>query len=415
MSEDKKKLVGSRISAKAIHITNLAECTRRYGCFKKTKIVYGTVLEHISTQKNKNSTRITNMIVGDFDLGGGFMKRASLHLRSVNLVLPVHRPPQQQKIAETAPTFLNPPEDDDTVIEAEVIGGPIKRSCLDVSLLKGVDIEKEKLVNVERDTTEADMEEFFVPSKLPEPELLEPEEERGERPVVIVHGTKWFNDDRGTLRTLNSRHCNPSGFKMEDAMGNIFRKGDDKGQRFSRLEYFLMMFPPTQLQNMIRLSNISLLKANEKVTTKGELLKLIGVMILVSKFEFTSRANLWSNTAPSKYIPAPSFGKTGMSRPRFDVLMRHLVYSEQPPERPYCMCHETYRWLLVDDFVEEFNNHRKNFFNQVISFVLMSQFRAGMVRGEHGLTMVCQCMWPLTENQTMVVKYKIRVVGAAVS
>ena len=87
MIEDKRMLVGSRISAKAIHITNLAECTRRYGCFKKTKIVYGTVLEHISTQKNKKSTRITNMIVGEFDLVGGFMKRASLHLRGVNLVV----------------------------------------------------------------------------------------------------------------------------------------------------------------------------------------------------------------------------------------------------------------------------------------------------------------------------------------
>ena len=83
MVEDTRKVVGSRISAKAMHVTNLAECARRYGANKKTKVLYGTVVEHVSQRNNPNSRRVTNIIVGDFDLGGGVLKQASLNIRSV--------------------------------------------------------------------------------------------------------------------------------------------------------------------------------------------------------------------------------------------------------------------------------------------------------------------------------------------
>ena len=38
----------------------------------------------------------------------------------------------------------------------------------------------------------------------------------------------------------------------------------------------------------------------------GEIVKLFGVMLLVTQFEFGSQASLWSNTSTNKYIPAPS-------------------------------------------------------------------------------------------------------------
>jgi hypothetical protein len=48
-----------------------------------------------------------------------------------------------------------------------------------------------------------------------------------------------------------------------------------------------------------------------------EILKFFGDLILMAKFEFGSKASLWSTTAPSKYIPAPANGRTDMSRNRF--------------------------------------------------------------------------------------------------
>ena len=79
MPEDRRKVVGSRISAKAMHITNLAECARRYCKNKKTKVLYGTVVDNLSTQNKPNTRRIKNIIVGDYDLGGG--------MSSIKLVL----------------------------------------------------------------------------------------------------------------------------------------------------------------------------------------------------------------------------------------------------------------------------------------------------------------------------------------
>ena len=47
----------------------------------------------------------------------------------------------------------------------------------------------------------------------------------------------------------------------------------------SRLEFFLLMFPPTQLADMVRLTNDALVRRcrGKTNTTKGEALKLFGV------------------------------------------------------------------------------------------------------------------------------------------
>ena len=135
------------------------------------------------------------------------------------------------------------------------------------------------------------------------------------------------------------------------------RFDDCINQQLSRLEYFLMMFPPTHLQDMTRWTNRGLTANNKENTTVGELLKFFGILILSSKFEFQSRRNLWSTTAPAKYIPAPAFGKTGMPRMRFDDLWKYIRWSNQPRQRPEGMSSEQYRWQLVDDFIDKFNEH----------------------------------------------------------
>jgi Transposase IS4 len=89
----------------------------------------------------------------------------------------------------------------------------------------------------------------------------------------------------------------------------------------------------------------------------------MGVLILITRFEFGSRASLWSTTARNRFIPAPNFGHTtGMSRERFDLLWRYMVWSEQPKERPEGMSHEEFRWALVQDFVTNFNDHRETYY-----------------------------------------------------
>ena len=48
-----------------------------------------------------------------------------------------------------------------------------------------------------------------------------------------------------------------------------------------------------------------------------EFYKLLGIIILITRFEFITRASLWSRAPIRKYIPAPNLGmNTGMSSPR---------------------------------------------------------------------------------------------------
>ena len=75
---------GDKITAKAFHVTSLAECTRRFGRQNKTKIINGKVLS-IFTKKTATG-RNSRYVRGQFDLGGGVLKVADINVRSIKLV-----------------------------------------------------------------------------------------------------------------------------------------------------------------------------------------------------------------------------------------------------------------------------------------------------------------------------------------
>jgi Transposase IS4 len=100
-----------------------------------------------------------------------------------------------------------------------------------------------------------------------------------------------------------------------------------------------------------------------EITTASELLEFFGVLILPTKFEFTTRQLLWNTMAWSKYQPAPQFGLTGMSRHRFEDLFANTRWSNQPDDQLKDCSSEEYRWMLIEDFVTNFNEHCKNYFS----------------------------------------------------
>jgi len=83
-------------------------------------------------------------------------------------------------------------------------------------------------------------------------------------------------------------------------------------------------------------------------------------LLLMMRFEFGDRASLWSPTPRTKYVPAPNFGLMGMTRNCFDKLWRHIRFSCQPAEKPPDKSSADYWWMLVDDFVQNFNDHRED-------------------------------------------------------
>jgi hypothetical protein len=142
--------------------------------------------------------------------------------------------------------------------------------------------------------------------------------------------------------------------------GQEYYKGSDVAGSFHPIDYFLLMFPPTQLTEMLSLTNAELEQRQQAPTTIGEILKLFGVLILVTRFEFGDRRSLWSKEGPTPFIPAANFGRTGMSRNRFELLWVSLQWSRQPPlEEQDAVGSETFRWALVQDFVDRFNEYRK--------------------------------------------------------
>jgi hypothetical protein len=70
------------VHAKALHVTNDAECSQRYVARKTTKLLQGILVEAKEVQKVGNSW-MSWFITADYKCGGGNMKRAELNIRSV--------------------------------------------------------------------------------------------------------------------------------------------------------------------------------------------------------------------------------------------------------------------------------------------------------------------------------------------
>jgi len=109
---------------------------------------------------------------------------------------------------------------------------------------------------------------------------------------------------------------------------------------------------------MVSLTSAKLQARGMRPTTGGEVLKLIGVTVLATRYEFGSRADLWATRPRNKYLVAPAFSeRTGMPRSRFDSLWSCLTFSKQSEGGGDS---EKSRWQLVDDFVSNINKHRSS-------------------------------------------------------
>ena len=85
---DPRYTIRTKIYTKAVHVTSLAKCSRRYEVNKKTGILVGNVLEvKIGPKATALGMRRT-FFVAKFYLCGGNMKVATINIRSVKLHTP---------------------------------------------------------------------------------------------------------------------------------------------------------------------------------------------------------------------------------------------------------------------------------------------------------------------------------------
>jgi Transposase IS4 len=142
--------------------------------------------------------------------------------------------------------------------------------------------------------------------------------------------------------------------------GSYWEPNDDPtGTKRPLLEYFLACMPPATIKRILKETNKKLTMHESSLLDIAELLRFFGICILVTRFEFESRRDLWSVNTSTKFIPPANFALTGMSRNRFEEIWSLMTFSCQPPVRPDNMSTQDYRWMLVDDFVTDYNKHRR--------------------------------------------------------
>ena len=338
--QDPRRVVGARVSAKANAVTNDAECARRYGSNRKTKLLYGVVSE-ICNEPTKTG-RANWFLRCTFMLSAGVAKEAKVNIRFVQhapLDDDVANPNDPPPVNAGAPAIDIPTE---PVVDAIV---PVTESPVQEVGVLVVRPPTPPTCPPNEDTDTEDSLEANAPTRIVVP------------PVLYEDGVIWEEDNEKVLMDQNGPLAERR-WSLKTCTGDILTAGCELGKIMSRLDYFLLMFPPQQMLAIVRLTNNNLREKNIPLTSNGEILRYFGVCILATRYQFASRRDLWSTSSRYKYQYAPSFGKTGMPRNRFDILWQHIQFCEQPKERPEGMSHAVHRWLLVDGFVNIFNEYR---------------------------------------------------------
>ena len=350
---DPRKIVGNTVQTLAKRVTHISECLRRFGSNAETKIVEG-VIYRVERTRSALTNHTSTTIHANWVLDESTILSRGVLLRNVSYIAPI--------LAPVPPAILNDHNAHAVAENPEI-------------LVEAINNTTENRVEV----AERFPPPLFLPLRPPTPPGFAAPLPAQPLPVAeaqvdnidafgnvttTAHEKNWYSNDillTSAETELNGpvRHIR---WHVKTPVGERIHYGDNAAGQHSRLDIFLMMFPPAQLTVMLQQTNQQLRLANNPEINKRELLKFFGVLLLITKYEFAGRSSLWSETASSKYEPAPNFGKTGMSRKRFDTIWQHLRFGEQPEVRPADMSHEAHRWMLVDNFIENYNHHRRFMF-----------------------------------------------------
>jgi hypothetical protein len=177
------------------------------------------------------------------------------------------------------------------------------------------------------------------------------------RVMAITHERKWVvGDDEtitGDVADELSSNCQ---WSHKEPSGERIAQGNREYSNMSPLAAFLHMMPPKQLLLTLELTNKRLALKGKTLLTRQELLWWIGVCVLVASINFCGdRRKLWEGGgATSKFLPSYDLTKTKNLWNRWD----DIRWSRPPAEQPEGMSSEQYRWMLVEDFVTNFNEYR---------------------------------------------------------
>ncbi len=157
---------------------------------------------------------------------------------------------------------------------------------------------------------------------------------------VTVNDVEWetLQDDQITQDERTKSRYKPRLTRLPDS------------KRRTPMDFFLYLFPnyiPQIVANTNKGGKAR--RANWKMTTNGEILCFIGILIAKCKHKHGSRKGLWSVVADGPY-PPPMFGRF-MSRRRFDQLYRFFTFEDPTVQRED-------GWFPIRGFIDAFNKNR---------------------------------------------------------
>lgn len=182
------------------------------------------------------------------------------------------------------------------------------------------------------------------------------------------------------------------------------------------LDYFLAMFPQEQLTRTSTLTSIQIEVDQQHPTTPGEILTFTGVLILATRFEFGSPAELWSTTLKTLHVLAAAFGSsTGIPRRPRDSIWSHVTFSSPAAAQGLAPAASSVRlrWDAVQGFVDNINTHRTAHVTHG-PYLRMSPCRAGMGWVDTGSWWVYRLTYPVTGSRRTAEKSKMRPMAEAV-
>ena len=236
---DERLVVGGQVHALARNVTSEAETKRLYGSNWKTKFVNGKVLSfrfEASTDGGRGSYYIT----ARYTFSPTTTKVKEINKRSVKKGL---APGSDAATAAAATTTTN---------QTTTANGTTTTN------------QRTTTTNNNNNTTN-DADELL--------RLLEEDDDTTITDVSTAdhvaecHGRRWWKVLPGQERITVSELPNVRRWHTFDAFGERLYQGCANGQRLSRLDVFLIMFPPAQMNDLVYFTNIQLEKKGESATT----------------------------------------------------------------------------------------------------------------------------------------------------
>ena len=194
MAADPRCIVGSMVEVKACHVTNLAECSRRYGSNSKMKRVQG-IVTHVEVIKNLTTNRMTTFVTAAYNLGGMMIRPCRLNIRSVKGV----PTPTAATVTTAGGTLLGSTDRDSTTTKVMT---PPAATEPTLEALTNVDASlEEPTVVVLREPpplTTKNNNNIIANNNTPLPQHTEV--------AAMVHDQEWFVDDPATKLPVNGNY-----------------------------------------------------------------------------------------------------------------------------------------------------------------------------------------------------------------